>query len=86
MQVSPQICTTEAMSRNSKKGFKKLNTHELVELNSHGRADSGSENEILDLTTIDEHEPHNSCCSRCGEVEMTWGGGVDVKSGGVERA
>ena len=52
------------MSRNSKKGFKKLNTHELVELN-HGRADSGSESEILDLTTVDEHEPRNSCCSRC---------------------
>ena len=53
------------MSRNSKKGFKKLNTHELVELNRHGkRADSGSESEILDLTTVDEHEPQSGCCSR----------------------
>ncbi len=50
------------MSRNSRKGFKKLNTHELVELNRHGRAESGSESEILDLTTVDE--PRNGCCSR----------------------
>ena len=53
------------MSRKSKKGFTRLNTHEMVELNHSGqKMDSGSENEILDMTSVDEHEPMGGCCSR----------------------
>lgn len=51
------------MSLKNKKGFTRINTHEMVELNRNG--DSGSENEILDLTAVDEREPLGSCCSRC---------------------
>ena len=40
------------MSRKSKKGFKKLENHELV---SFQQGDSGSESELLDLST--EAEP-----------------------------
>ena len=59
------------MSRKSKKGFKKLENHELV---SFQQGDSGSESELLDLST--EAEPtgrvryhrtkvHNFCAYVC---------------------
>ena len=52
------------MSRKSRKGFSRLNTHEMVELNKNGqRLDSGSESEILDLTGVDGHGPGGGCCS-----------------------
>lgn len=40
----------------SKKGFKRLDTQEMAELNRNGRTklDSGSEDDILDLT-VEEH-------------------------------
>ncbi len=57
------------MSRNGKKGFKRLNTHELVELNRNGR-DSGSESELFDVTTIDEHEPRRG--GYCGYVGIVY--------------
>ena len=51
------------MSRKSKKGFKRLENHELTEFTSlnGGPGDSGSESELLDLTTVDEREGPNRC-------------------------
>ena len=46
------------MSRKSKKGFKRLENHELSEFTSLNPGESGSESELLDLTTVDEHETH----------------------------
>lgn len=46
------------MSRKSKKGFMKLNTQEMVELGKNGQTskfDSGSEEEIMDLT-VEDHD------------------------------
>ena len=46
-------------TRKSKKGFQKLDNHELAEFPSlgNGTLDSGSENDLLDLTTVEEGEP-----------------------------
>ena len=52
------------MSKRSKKGFKRLQDHELAEftsLRNGGPGDSGSESELLDLTTIDEHDSPGVC-------------------------
>ncbi len=52
------------MSGKSKKGFKKLNSHEMVKLNSNGdKLDSGSEDDLMDLT-MESHQARGSCCYR----------------------
>ncbi len=47
-------------TRKSKKGFKKLENHELAEFtslgNGTGLGDSGSETDLLDLTVLEEGE------------------------------
>ena len=51
------------MSRKSKKGFKRLENHELTEfttLNGGGAGDSESE-DLLDLTGAHEHEAPDRC-------------------------
>ncbi len=48
-------------TRKSKRGFQKLENHELAEFtalgNGAGIVDSGSETDLLDLTGVEEGEP-----------------------------
>ncbi len=47
-------------TRKSKKGFQKLENHELAEFTALGNGrlgDSGSETDLLDLTGVEEGEP-----------------------------
>lgn len=46
------------MSRKSKKGFKRLENHELTEFSTlnGGRAGDSESEDLLDLTGVEEHE------------------------------
>ena len=53
------------MSRKSKKGFKRLENHELTEftaLNGGGGAGDSESEDLLDLTGADEREAPDRCC------------------------
>ena len=51
-------------TRKSKKGFKRLENHELADFTSMGNGalgESGSENDLLDLTEVEEKDPQGRC-------------------------